>query len=562
MAKKILITSALPYINGYPHLGHLAGCLLTSDVYARFCRMMGREVLYLCATDEHGTASEIGAAKEGMSVADYCTKYYEVHKKMYEGFNLSFDYFGRSSSEANKKLTQEFFLDLEKNGFTEERSIKQIYSIDDKRFLPDRYVVGTCPFCGYEKARGDQCENCTKVLDPTDLLDPKSAISGSSNLEVRESKHIFLNLPKLEKEVDEWIESKKNSWPTIAYSIAKKWLKEGLKERSITRDLKWGVQVPKAGFEDKVFYVWFDAPIEYIAAGLEWAEIAGADFKSWWQGGDDVYYVEFMGKDNVPFHTVWFPAVEIGSRKPWKKVDFLKGVSYLNFNGGKFSKSDQRGVFADQALTEYAADYWRYFIIANLPESDDSDFTFEKFASDINKDLNDVLGNFVLRVLKFCASKFGSLVPEASDYTDEDEDMIAELARLTAEYYEMMDKMEYRKAHSALRAIWSLGNNYFAGAAPWEVIKKDEKRAKTIVNIGINLVRIFALLAHPIIPTFAGVMLSSVGASKEKLPSLDMAVEIRTLKAGHEFKVPDVLFEKISDERIAELNDKYGANKK
>lgn len=250
---KILITSALPYVNGVPHLGHMVGCLLPSDVYARFNRMLGNEVLYICGTDEHGTPSEVGAAKEGMDIGEYCTKYHNRHKEAYDAFNLSFDYFGRTSSLQNEEITYHIFEQLDKNGYIEEKSIKQIFSVDDNRFLPDRYVTGTCPHCGYDKARGDQCENCTKVLEPTELINPRSTISGSTNLEVRETKHLFLKLPLLEKRLAEWVKTKEPFWPDVAYSIAQKWLKEGLQERCITRDLKWGFSVPKPGLRVKFF---------------------------------------------------------------------------------------------------------------------------------------------------------------------------------------------------------------------------------------------------------------------------------------------------------------------
>ena len=295
---KVLVTSALPYINGVPHLGHMIGCLLPSDVYARYMRMMGNDVLYIVGTDEHGTTSEVGALKAGLSVQEYCNMFHEKHHKTYKDFNLSFDCFGRTSSEQNKEMTYHIFEQLDKNGFIEERSIKQVYSIDDKMFLADRYITGTCPHCGYDKARGDQCENCTKVLEPTDLINAKSTISGSSNLEVRETKHLFLNLPKIEPLLREWIKTKEAFWPEVAYSIAQKWLKEGLQARCITRDLKWGFPVNKEGFEDKVFYVWFDAPIGYIGITKQWADEKPEErnWKDWWLDAKDVRHVEFMEK--------------------------------------------------------------------------------------------------------------------------------------------------------------------------------------------------------------------------------------------------------------------------
>ena len=452
---KILITSALPYVNGVPHLGHLVGCLLPSDVYARYMRMMGHEVLYVCGTDEHGTPSEVGAAKEGMDVADYCLKYHNRHKEAYDAFNLSFDYFGRTSSEQNREITYHIFEQLDKNGLIEEESIKQIFSIDDNRFLPDRYVTGTCPHCGYDKARGDQCENCTKVLDPTELINPRSTISGSTNLEVRETKHLFLNLPKLEKQLAEWVKSKEPFWPDVAYSIAQKWLKEGLRPRCITRDLKWGFPVPKKGFEDKVFYVWFDAPIGYLGITKQWADEKPGErnWKDWWLDAKDVYYVQFMGKDNVPFHSISFPATLLGTGENWTKVDYLKGMSYLTFEGGKFSKSEQRGVFAEDAVKEFPADYWRYWLISNAPEASDSSFTFDLFAGVVNKDLNGVLGNFVSRVMKMTASKIGAEVPAGGEMTEVEEKLIADLQEKADNYCKYMEGLEFKKAMNELRAI-------------------------------------------------------------------------------------------------------------
>ncbi len=351
-----------------------------------------------------------------------------VQKELSDGFRLSFDKFGRSSSPQNHKLTQHFAGKLAEAGLIEEVSEKQVYSVADGRFLPDRYIEGTCPNCGYERARGDQCENCTKQLDPTDLIEPRSAISGSTDLEVRETKHLYLRQSALKDELDQWISSK-TDWPILTTSIAKKWLHDGdgLRDRGITRDLDWGVPVKKGdadwpGMEGKVFYVWFDAPIEYIAATKEWADGEGlgdSHWRRWWrtdEGADDVRYVQFMGKDNVPFHTLSFPATIMGSGEPWKLVDYIKSFNYLNYDGGQFSTSQGRGVFMDQALSLLPADYWRWWLLSHAPENSDSEFTWEKFQASVNKDLSDVLGNFVSRVTKFCRSKFGEAVPEGGAY--------------------------------------------------------------------------------------------------------------------------------------------------
>ena len=564
---KILITSALPYVNGVPHLGHLVGCLLPSDVYARYMRMMGHEVLYVCGTDEHGTPSEVGAAKEGMDVADYCLKYHNRHKEAYDAFNLSFDYFGRTSSEQNREITYHIFEQLDKNGLIEEESIKQIFSIDDNRFLPDRYVTGTCPHCGYDKARGDQCENCTKVLDPTELINPRSTISGSTNLEVRETKHLFLNLPKLEKQLAEWVKSKEPFWPDVAYSIAQKWLKEGLRPRCITRDLKWGFPVPKKGFEDKVFYVWFDAPIGYLGITKQWADEKPGErnWKDWWLDAKDVYYVQFMGKDNVPFHSISFPATLLGTGENWTKVDYLKGMSYLTFEGGKFSKSEQRGVFAEDAVKEFPADYWRYWLISNAPEASDSSFTFDLFAGVVNKDLNGVLGNFVSRVMKMTASKIGAEVPAGGEMTEVEEKLIADLQEKADNYCKYMEGLKCKKAMNELRAIWVDGNNYISVTEPWTVIKTDPARAAAILRVCLNLIRIYALLSAPVMPETSAKILAKFGLNAADMPVLkgfNAAKEIEALQPGHKFEVGDALFERIAPEKTEELKAKYGSDKK
>ncbi len=385
---RILITSAIPYINGIKHLGNLVGSQLPADLFARYNRARGHEVMFICATDEHGTPAELAAAKAGQPVEEFCAKMHKVQAEIAQGFRLSFDHFGRSSSQRNHRLTQHFAGALQAQGLISEVMEKQVFSIDDNRFLPDRYITGTCPNCGYTAARGDQCENCTKQLDPTDLIDARSSISGSTNLEVRTTKHLFLRQRSLRDKLEAWIDSK-HDWPILTTSIAKKWLNDGdgLQDRGITRDLHWGVPVmngdkPWPGMEGKVFYVWFDAPIEYIACTAEWADANGlpdAAWQRWWRtdmGADDVRYVQFMGKDNVPFHTLSFPATIMGSAEPWKLVDYIKSFNYLNYDGGQFSTSQGRGIFMDQALQVLPPDYWRWWLLSHAPENSDAEFTW------------------------------------------------------------------------------------------------------------------------------------------------------------------------------------------
>ncbi|HYD98959.1 MAG TPA: methionine--tRNA ligase [Alphaproteobacteria bacterium] len=554
---RILITSALPYINGVKHLGNLVGSMLPADVYARFMRQRGHEVLFLCATDEHGTPAELAAIEAGQTVEQYCAEQHAVQADIYRRFHLSFDHFGRSSSAQNRELTQHFCRKLDENGFIEERTDRQVFSIDDDRFLPDRYIVGTCPHCGYDRARGDQCENCTRLLDPTDLVNPRSAVSGSTRLEVRETKHLYLKQSQFEDKLRAWIDSKAD-WPVLVTSIAKKWLDEGLRDRCITRDLSWGVPVDRPGYEGKVFYVWFDAPIEYLGVAKAWGDAGKGDWKRWWFDAEDVRYVQFMAKDNIPFHTVSFPCTVMGSGEPWKLVDYIKGFNWLTWYGGKFSTSQRRGIFMDQALSEFPADYWRYYLMANAPEGSDSSFTLEHFAGTVNKDLADVLGNFVNRTLRFANSKWGQQVPAGGESGPAEAELAAALGERLAAYTGFMEEMQFRKALAELRAMWVLGNEYLAAAAPWTAIKTDPDRAAAIVRTAINLIRLFGILSQPVVPDLSATMLRAVGAEGAADWPTDAESALAALPSGHAFALPDVLVAKLAEERVAELVAKYG----
>jgi methionyl-tRNA synthetase len=554
-----LITSALPYINGVKHLGNLVGSMLPADVYARSLRLRGEDVLFICATDEHGTPAELAALEEGLDVAEYCRRQHAVQRDLGERFQLSWEHFGRSSSEQNKELTQHFARRLEDEGFIEERVTEQVYSVDDGRFLPDRYIIGTCPHCGYDAARGDQCENCTRVLEPTDLFEPRSAVSGSTNLELRESRHLFLKQSVLAGEVRAWIDEQ-HDWPVLTTSIAYKWLDEGLHDRGITRDLEWGVPVDRPGFEDKVFYVWFDAPIEYLASTKEWADLdsGGRDWKSWWFEADDVEYTQFMAKDNVPFHTVSFPCTLIGSREPWKLASYIKGFNWLTYYGGKFSTSRGVGVFMDDALELLPADYWRYFLMANAPESSDSSFTWEAFAGAVNKDLADTFGNFVNRCLTFTERAVGAEVPGGGEDGAVEKALSAELAGRVRTYGGQLSDRQFRKATAELRAIWAAGNAYWEQAEPWKVVKTDEARGAVIMRTGVNLVRLFALLASPIIPASAERVLEAVAPGVPVRWPDDVDAALHALEPGAAFSVPDVLFRKLTDDDIAAWTARFG----
>jgi methionyl-tRNA synthetase len=565
-----LITSAIPYINGVKHLGNLVGSQLPADLYARYLRCRGHEVLFLCATDEHGTPAELAAAKAGKPIEDYCAEMHDVQARIAERFGMSFDHFGRSSSLQNQKLTQHFAGVLADQGLIEEVVQQQVYSNTDGRFLPDRYIEGTCPNCGFDSARGDQCDNCTKQLDPADLLNPRSTISGSTDLETRDTKHLFLRQSQMKNRLDAWI-NEKNDWPILTTSIARKWLHDGdgLQDRGITRDLHWGVPVKRGdtdwpGMESKVFYVWFDAPIEYIACAQEWVDAGkGTDWQRWWrtdQGADDVRYTQFMGKDNVPFHTLSFPATIMGSNEPWKLVDYIKSFNYLTYDGGQFSTSRGRGVFMDQALEILPADYWRWWLLSHAPETSDAEFTWENFQTSVNKDLADVLGNFVSRITKFCRSKFGEAVPDAGTYGPSEEALIADLSKRVAQYHTQMDAIEVRKSAQELRAIWAAGNEYLQAEAPWTTFKTDPDKAAAQTRLALSLIPLYARLAEPFIPEAAAKMLAAMGVDDMAWPE-DVPAALGQLSPGQVFEVPELLFAKISDEDRETWSERFAGTR-
>jgi len=567
--QRILVTSALPYINGVKHLGNLAGSMLPADVYSRAMRLLGHEVLYICATDEHGTPAELAAAEVGLSVSEYCDKMHAAQVKAGAEFNLSYDYFGRSSSQSTHRLTQEFALALEANGFIEERSSKQVYSVADGRYLPDRYVEGTCPSCGFEKARGDQCDNCGKLLDPIDLINPYSAVSGSHDVEIRDTNHLYLKQSDMSERLRDWVESHRADWPALTTSIAMKWLDEGLRDRSITRDLDWGIPVVDAdgdireGFEGKVFYVWFDAPIAYIGATQDWAEKTSGDWEKFWRtdkGADETRYVQFMGKDNVAFHTLSFPTTLKGSEQPWKLVDELKAFNWVTWYGGKFSTSQKRGVFMDQAIDIAPSDYWRWHLMANAPEGSDAAFTWEEFQASVNSDLANVLGNFVNRITSYCVKKFEGNVPAGGAKTDAEVWIEAELQTRLPKLVKYYETRDFRKAMAETRAIWAAGNEYLTQAAPWTHFKTDVDQAAMGVRTGLNLVALFGILAQPIIPDAAEKILGAMNIPEgnRSWKFGDISSLLDALPIGHTVSAPSVLFSKVEEEDVTAWTERFG----
>jgi methionyl-tRNA synthetase len=475
---RYLITSALPYINGVKHLGNLVGSLLPADIQARFRRQTGAEVLFLCATDEHGTPAELAARAAGLDVAGFCDREHARQAAIYRRFNLSFDHFGRTSSRFNRAPTQDLARRLDANGFIVEKLVRQAYSPSDGRFLPDRYVTGICPHCLSPAARGDQCESCTQLLDPADLIEPRSTLSGARDIELRPTRHLYLRQTLLADRLASW-HAAHPEWPKLVRGIARAWLDQGLEDRCITRDLAWGVPVDRPGFEGKVFYVWFDAPIGYIGAAQEWASLdpAQRDWRSWWEGGEDVHYIQVLGKDNVPFHTVSFPATIIGSGLPLELADQIKGLSWLTFEGGKFSTSAGHGIFTDAALDLLPADYWRWWLAANAPEDTDSDFTLARFAADTSKDLADLFGNLVNRCLAFLHQVHDGIVPEGGSDGPLELALASDLELRLAALRQHHEALAIRKAVAEIRGIWARANAYLTEAAPWTVRAIDSARA-------------------------------------------------------------------------------------
>ncbi len=549
--KKVLITSALPYVNGELHLGHLVGCWLPSDVYARFCRARGADVLYVCGADEHGTPAVVGAAKEGVPVIEYNNKYYEKHLRAVHDFNLSFDLYGRTHTKLQEKLIHDLFSRLDARGLIEERETIQPFSVDDNMFLADRQLVGTCPKCGFEKARGDQCDKCSATYEATELINPRSTISGSDKIEMRATKNLFFLASRVQKQWREWLREHAPKWSKTAGAIAQGWAADELFDTSITRDLPWGISVNKPGFEDKVFYVWFDAPWGYVSI----SQAANKDWADWWKN-PDCHYAQFMGKDNVKFHAVFFPEQQLAVDDGWKTVDMLKSMNFLNFEGGKFSKSEKRGIFLDVAIDVAPADAWRYALLASAPETDDTDFTIERFADIVNKDLNGMLGNFVSRASKLTDKNFGLTVPAAGAW---DAKLAAAVDEKIAELTTALSACEFRAAIVALRGLYAIGNEYMTETAPWTLVKNgDMAAAGAVLNNCFQLIDLYARVSAPFIPE-AAEKIRAVFAAPHDM-SWPARFE-RRVGDGEGFIVPENLFERIDDARRAELTEKFAPKK-
>ena len=517
-----LITSALPYVNNIPHLGNLIQ-MLSGDVFARFCRSRGYDTLYICGTDEYGTATETKAIEVNKTPRELCDYYYGEHTKIYDWFHIKFDKFGRTSNDECTEITQALFNDLDKNGYIKEHANKQLFCPHCNMFLADRYVHGTCPKCGSEKARGDQCDDCGSLLDPTELKEPKCATCGSTP-EVRETKHLYIDLPSISKKLDGWMNevSVKGKWSDNAINITKAWIRDGLNERAITRDLKWGIPVPKAGYEDKVFYVWFNAPIGYMSITKQLAnELVKAgkqsfDWKSWWLPEESeegkskaaVDLFQFIGKDNIPFHTVIFPCTLLGSSHNWTKLYHMSSTEYLNYESGKFSKSRGVGVFGTDAIeTGIKADAWRFYIFYNRPEKQDYQFTWKEFREKYNGELLGNLGNLVNRTLLFVNKYYEGIIPDAPV----DEALWAKVRELEAKITENLEWANLRDAFHQIFEISDIANKAFQDGEPWKTRSENPEAAAKLIHNLCYVIKDLMIMAHPFIPQFAETILSYLG---------------------------------------------------
>ena len=534
-------------MNNVPHLGNLIGSVLSADAFARFMRIDGKEVLFVLGTDEHGTTAEFKALEEGLTPRQLVDKYFKIHKEIYEWFGSSHDCLGRTSSKENAEITQHIFTKLFENGFITEHKITQLYSEKSKKFLSDRFVEGECPACHAQGARGDQCDACGKLLEPSELINPISKIDGTKPI-LKETKHLYIDLPKLEPQIMDFFNASKKKWSGVAVSITEQWLKQGLKERCITRDLEWGVKIPLSGWENKVFYSWFDAPIGYIGITIE---NIGDKWKEWWFN-DKVTLYQFMGKDNVPFHAIMFPAFLIGTKENYKLVDYLASTDYLNYEDKKFSKSKNIGVFGDSAKdTGIASDVWRYYLFRIRPETGDSQFEWTDFMSKTNNELVGNFGNFVNRIVALDEKFFELKKPKGSKL-----ELVKSTEKLVSEYRELFTSARIRDALAKANEISSLGNKYLQEKEPWILVKTDSAGAGKVIAECIDLCKLLAVLYYPFTPTACEKVWKILG-EKKSITVVGIEGSLSGLKDGAVLSKQGILFEKLEEKKIKELRDAF-----
>ena len=559
------ITAALPYTNGPIHIGHLAGVYVPADIYARYLRLTGNDVAFISGSDEHGVAISMKAKKEGITPKEVIDKYDGIIRQSFEDFGITFDNYSRTSREIHHKTAGDFFKKLHEQGDFIEEIKAQLYDAEAKQFLADRFVVGTCPKCGHEEAYGDQCENCGSTLNATDLINPKSTISGAVPT-MKETKHWFLPLDRYEDFLRKWIlEGHKNDWKPNVYGQCKSWIDGGLEPRAVTRDLDWGIPVPVKGGEGKVLYVWFDAPIGYISSTKEWAEREGKDWEPYWKS-DDTKLVHFIGKDNIVFHCIIFPAI-LKAHGDYILPENVPANEFLNLEGNKLSTSKNWAVWLHEYLEEFPdmQDVLRYTLTANAPETKDNDFTWKDFQTRNNSELVAIFGNFINRVVVLTNKYYEGLVPAAADFSKVDLETLATLKQFPATIESSIERYRFREAGQELMNLARLGNKYLADEEPWKVIKQDEERVKTIMFVALQIATALAVLSEPFLPFTSNKLKAILGVTAnddEELAWADVSQKETLLPAAHQINKAELLFSKIEDSEIQAQLDKLQATKK
>ncbi len=544
--KKILVTSALTYANGDTHLGHIAGSILPADMFVRYCRLAGYDVIYVCGSDEYGTAIEMSAIKEGIPPKEIVDKYHFANKLAYEQLGMSFDIYSRTSTETHKKTAQDFFMNLYDKGLLTERTEKQLFSDKENRFLADRFVIGTCPVCGYEEARGDECENCGSSLSPLELKNPRSTITGDTPV-VKESTHFYFPLSKFQPKLEEWINSK-NQWKPNVVNYCKGWFKTGLQDRAITRDLDWGVPLPLEGYDGKVIYVWFEAPMGYISITKELFEQKGSPdkWKEYWCD-TDTKLVHFLGKDNIIFHAIFFPAM-LMAHGGFVLADNVPANEFMNLEGSKQSKSKGHAIYVKDVVDKYNPDAIRYAIASNMPENKDTDFYWQDLQAKNNNELGSILGNFVNRTFVFAEKYFDLTVPEAGEYAEIDKNITESIKSYSSRIASYYENYKFKDALSETMNLVRDANKYFNDTEPWKVIKEDKARCGTIINICLQLCKTFAVIFNPVLPFTSEKLLRMLNVTESEM-YWENAGKL-TLISGHKLNKPEILFKRIEDSEI------------
>lgn len=547
--KRILITSALTYANGHTHLGHIAGSLLPADIYARYQRLAGRDIIYICGSDEHGTAIEMSAIKEGITPREIIDKYHWPNKKAYEDLGMSFDIYSRTSNDTHTKTAQDFFLNLYNKGILTLKTEKQLFSEKENRFLADRFVIGTCPNCGFEEATGDECENCGTALTPLQLNNPRSKITGDMPV-VKESTHFFFPLSNYQKNLEEWMDSKDN-WKPNVVNYCKGWFKKGLQDRAITRDLDWGVKVPLKGYEGKVIYIWFENTIGYISATKELFEQRKDPdkWKDYWLS-KDTKLVHFLGKDNIIFHAIFFPAM-LMAHGDFVLADNVPANEFMNLEGSKQSKSRGHAIYVKDVVNKFNPDSIRYTIASNMPENRDSDFYWEDLQAKNNNELGAILGNFINRTYVFAEKYFESKVPQMHEPQMMDEEVFEKLKNARDRVAELYENYKFKDALAESMNAVRDANKYFNDSEPWVKIKNDKQRCETIINVCLQLVHSFAVLFSPVLPFTSERIIKMLNKDKEDF-TWDK-ISVQCLETGHLLNEPEILFSKIEDSQVKEL---------